>query len=264
MVTSRTYGSVDHMLSADSSLLPRPATSASVHREDIDDCPSRASGQDSGTCDVFKRYFTLAITCGFAVTTFMFASRGGKTLAEAGGGSRSNSGQSSLSGARFSTEQQKPAIRTPGNLSNERLPASPQQDAPLEFTALNFYHIRDGKPGASYPWLSDFKLVEPHRETTLAVANVREGFHYQWEVHTESAAGVEGTVVHATAAGPDAVVVLTELDENVITLEEVDATGVVVRRLQETVMVKYVRREIRLLTDEERDELLDAVSETKG
>ncbi|CAB1112225.1 unnamed protein product [Ectocarpus sp. CCAP 1310/34] len=35
------------------------------------------------------------------------------------------------------------------------------------FTALNFCHVRDGKPGQDYP----FKLVEPRRETTLAASS---------------------------------------------------------------------------------------------
>lgn len=129
-------------------------------------------------------------------------------------------------------------------------------DAPrLSFTALNLYHVRDGKPGQDYPWLKDVKLIEPHRETTLSVTNSREGFSYRWEIRGGTSAGA----VHASASGADAIVYLTRLDENVIVLEEVDRDGVVTRRLDETVMVKYVRREIRSLTDDEREELFDAV-----
>ena len=54
--------------------------------------------------------------------------------------------------------------------------------------------------------------------------------------------------------------VLTQLDEHVVVLEEVNGYGQVTNRLEETVLVKYVRREIRTLTDDEREELLDAVS----
>ena len=57
--------------------------------------------------------------------------------------------------------------------------------------------------------------------------------------------------------------VLTQLDENVVVLEEVDGDGQVTNRLEETVLVKYVRREIRTLTDDEREELLNAVSENR-
>ncbi|CAM9425491.1 unnamed protein product, partial [Laminaria digitata] len=131
----------------------------------------------------------------------------------------------------------------------------------LEFTALNFYHVRDGKPGQDYPWLKDVKLIEPHRDTTLAVVGPREGFDYRWEVRLpgSSSGGVVGEV-QATATGAVTIVVLTQLDENVVVLEEVDGDGKVTNRLEETVLVKYVRREIRTLTDDEREELLDAVS----
>ena len=135
-------------------------------------------------------------------------------------------------------------------------------DATLEFTALNFYHVRDGKPGQDYPWLKGFKLIEPHRDTTLAVVRPREGFDYRWEIRA-GGSGSSGGVgdVQATATGAVTIVVLTQLHENVIVLEEVNGDGQVTNRLEETVMVKYVRREIRTLTDDERDELLDAVSE---
>lgn len=147
--------------------------------------------------------------------------------------------------------------KTPGESS--QAPVLPLHD--LEFTALNYYHIRDGKPGQDYPWLKNMKLIEPYRDTTLTVMAPREGFDYRWEVHNGN--GEEGDL-QTTANGVEAVVVLTELDENHVTLEEIDVDGTVTRRLEETVMVKYVRREIRALTDEEREELLDAVSERLG
>ena len=136
----------------------------------------------------------------------------------------------------------------------------------LEFTALNFYHVRDGKPGQDYPWLKNVKLIEPHRDTTLAVVAPREGFVYRWEIRSQggnkNSSGEGGRVgaVQATATGAVAIVVLTQLDEHLVVLEEVDGDGQVANRLEEAVLVKYVRREIRTLTDDEREELLDAVS----
>lgn len=126
---------------------------------------------------------------------------------------------------------------------------------PLEFSALNFYHVRDGKPGQDYPWLKDIKLVEPYRETTLAVTNALDGFEYRWTIRPEY--GDESAVMEVS--GVKAVIVLKKLDGHVISLEEIDSAGKVMRRLDETVIVKYVRREIRTLTDSEREELLDAV-----
>lgn len=149
--------------------------------------------------------------------------------------------------------------RTPVSPRTSHSP--PQEDVEelpsLSFTALNFYHERDGKPAQDYPWLKDVKLIEPHRETTLAVEAPREGFGYRWKVyHGVIEAGDEVT----QASGATAVVSLSELDEHVVVLEETDSDGKPTRRLVEQVMVKYVRREIRTLTDDEREELLDAVS----
>lgn len=130
----------------------------------------------------------------------------------------------------------------------------------LAFTATNFYHTRDGKPASEYPWLQGVKLIEPHRKTTLRVTGARDGFNYRWTV-VRSGAGGDAGEVELAVTGEEAVVVLKTLGEHVIVLEEVDAvTGVVARRLEEGAMVKYVRREIRTLTDDEREELLDAVS----
>lgn len=140
---------------------------------------------------------------------------------------------------------------------------TPSATTPLAFTAVNFYHVRDGTPAVGYyPWLKDMKLIEPHRDTTLSVANPREGVDYRWQIRGDSTA----SPVHTSASGAEAVVVLERenLDKNLVTLEEVDvATGAVSRRVDEFVMVKYVRREIRTLTDEEREELFDAVSGDK-
>lgn len=130
---------------------------------------------------------------------------------------------------------------------------------PLSFEATNFYHLRDGKPALDYPWLKEVKLIEPHRETTFKVSSPRDGYEYRWTVR---GADADKDDLRAEASGAETVMVLTVLDDTMVTLEEVNTdTGVVARRLEEKVMVKYVRRELRTLTDEEREELFDAVSE---
>ena len=105
------------------------------------------------------------------------------------------------------------------------------------------------------------KLIEPHRDTTLAAVRPREGFDYRWGIRAGGSGSSGGVEVQATATGVVTIVVLTQLHENVVVLEEVNADGQVTNRLEEAVMVKYVRREIRTLTDDEKEELLDAVSE---
>ena len=130
--------------------------------------------------------------------------------------------------------------------------------SPLAFTALNFYHKRDGRPAQDYPWLKDLKLIEPYRETTLAVVDPQPGLQYRWDIRS----GRDSEVLpYITASGAEVVVVFEHLHEGIITLEEVDTQSALTRRrLEEEVTVKYVRREIRTLTNDEREELLNAVS----
>lgn len=129
-------------------------------------------------------------------------------------------------------------------------------DKAIAFSVTNFYHTRDGKPGQGIPWLEGVKLAEPHRESFLKVENARDDHDYRWEIR---ASGDE-TPLLASATGADATVVFTALDSNKVTVLEVNQAGDITRALSEVVMVKYVRREIRTLTDEERNELLDSVS----
>eukprot|EP00903_Cladosiphon_okamuranus_P021957 g20189.t1 len=144
----------------------------------------------------------------------------------------------------------------PKVVSPQRPPPASEEVAPLAFQALNYYHVRDGKPALDYPWLKGVKLVEPYRATTFSVDSPRDGYDYLWEVRGRSPDEAD---LRATATGAEAVMVLTILDDNMITLKEVRPDGVLERQLDEMVMVKYVRREIRTLTDDEREELFDAM-----
>lgn len=150
---------------------------------------------------------------------------------------------------------------TSKHYGNPNVPAEDRSAplSPLEFTALNFYHKRDGKPGQDYPWLKDIKLIEPHRETTLAVVNPREGFEYNWKIWPlESSRRESGATIEVS--GAEVLVVIRTLDKHVVNLEEVNVSSKrVTKGLEEGVMIKYVRREIRTITEEEREELLDAV-----
>lgn len=139
------------------------------------------------------------------------------------------------------------------------LEAANNKDLPetdLDYTVTNFYHERDGKPGKLIPWLKGVKLAEPHRETTFKVTNPREGYEYFWEIKDVD----DRSVVVASATGAEVKMTFTKLDLNVVSLMEVDPeTKLGVRELTDTVMVKYVRREIRSLHEDEKEELLDAM-----
>jgi len=113
----------------------------------------------------------------------------------------------------------------------------------LDFEIYNSY--TKTSPIQYTPWQY---LAEPFREATLAI---REAFsegdsnpdRYVWEIDGEKKTG--STVSHTfTSLGKKTIKVTdTETDKSFVT----------------QVMVKYVRREIRTLTDEDRNEFLDAL-----
>lgn len=198
-----------------------------------------------------KRWISVAATCALGVGALMAAVRAGSSPV--------NTSVPQQSGTDF-FEKEDVGDHTVAASPRPGLATAGYSMPPIGFTAVNFYHVRDGKPAQDYPWLQNVKLLEPHRETTLAVVDARDGYDYRWEIRSGEA-GNKGTLL-ATATGTETMVVVTQLEENSILLEEVSPAGDVTRRLEETVMVKYVRREIRTLTDEEREELLDSVGQT--
>ena len=253
-----TYGSVDtsEQRTSHSSLLPR-LTRCSSYPTTVDaPQPNETHLRDLERGKGISRKLVVSLVCGLALLagsgTAWKQSSGGWATVTASGDFFEVSSRTGI-----------PATNTQPRKRSSDVGDDADDVAALEFTALNFYHVRDGKPGQDYPWLKDIKLIEPHRDTTLAVVGAREGFDYRWEVRVGSSSSGPGEVggVQATATGAVTIVVLTQLNENVVVLEEVDGEGKVTNRLEETVMVKYVRREIRTLTADERDELLDAVRE---
>lgn len=262
----RMYGSVDDPTRTQRSANERNSAAASVDRLSSD--PSMPlSEQPRKNAGLGVRSFVLLVIGMVAVSVMVGLSGAGllfpKVTRSSGTVNGDSSevqslvdvGSSAVAGRKedASARRQKSAQAFP-----KVVPSQTQHDlAPLDFTALNPYHVRDGKPATDYPWLQDVKLIEPYRETTLSVTSPREGYEYRWVVEGHALKRAE----RVEATGAEVVVVCRVTEENLITLEEVDAeTGYVVRRLEEEVMVKYVRREIRTLMDDERQELFDAVS----
>ena len=248
------YGSIDDSEQTTAhisgSLLPAMSSRCSITicpgAEGEHNCPpqqNKSNVRDPAAGRPVSRRLAVTVVCSLAI----LAGSGVSWIRSSGGGTTG-----AAAGAFFEIRPAEPSSVVGDDAENV---------ATLDFTALNFYYIRDGKPGQDYPWLKGVKLIEPHPDTTLAVVGPREGFDYRWEVRA-GGSGSSGRVgeVQATATGAVTIVVLTQLEENVVVLEEVNGDGQVTKRLEETVLVKYVRREVRTLTDDEREELLDAVS----
>lgn len=263
--TSRTYGSVEgpstshpnssSSRSSPSEVLSEPAEQSLLqHPHDVEARLLHPLQQRHGRG---RSWVAVAIVGAMAVAgTIMATNKSGSAS-----GTTTPAAHPSVAGG---TEQEllaergpaiEPKASTHATADDNGNNSSTSTDETLSFTVTNFYHSRDGKPGQGIPWLDGVKLAEPHRDSFLKVENARSDYDYRWEIRESGA----GKPLLASATGADATVVFTALDSNEVTVQEVNQAGDITRILSETVMVKYVRREIRTLTDEERNELLDSV-----
>jgi len=135
----------------------------------------------------------------------------------------------------------------------------------LKLGTTNKYSEKDGgSPGQFYPWLNGNLLAEPYRPTVFKVLDYDPSKEYEWELYSEETGNLEQIFtgyefVHTFQqedVWSDKFLVVNEFD----TTDETENS----RRISSTVSVKlyvrYVRREIRNLFDEERDEVLDTMA----
>ena len=121
------------------------------------------------------------------------------------------------------------------------------------FTAHNKYIMRDGPIGVDYPWLRGV-IVEPHRQTYFEPLDYKSESVFRWSVWVEGrdqAADAEMAeargYVHEFKNPGNFIVQMTETrDERVY------------KKARGVVHVKYVRRELRQLFEEDRGRFFEA------
>jgi len=135
----------------------------------------------------------------------------------------------------------------------------------LVLEVVNKYSERDGSPGQQYSWLEGNLLVEPYQPTTFRVVNHDIAKEYQWEVYKKNTGDLENIFpghefVHSFAqedVWSDKFVVVNEYEID-------DAAEGNSRKISHSAIAKlytrYVRREIRNLDEEDREEVLDAMA----
>lgn len=135
----------------------------------------------------------------------------------------------------------------------------------LEVTADNFYTLRDGQVSSVYySWLEGKLLVEPMRDTYLKVTNTIADAKYKWTIHGA------GDQTKESYWGTDVTVSFPIPGTYTLEVEEVDTTGTTLREDTKVLVCKYVRREVRQLSEVDREKFLDAmftvynVSTTEG
>jgi len=119
----------------------------------------------------------------------------------------------------------------------------------LAFSTHTKYTDRGDKPVFNdYPWAAGL-IVEPFMLTTLRVSSPidAETVWYSWGFQGETASGTEFQVtLQKTGTYP-------------IILRELDVNGATLRELRSSLVCKYVRREIKTLTDEDREAFFDGL-----
>ena len=153
----------------------------------------------------------------------------------------------------LSQNVQTPAMQTAAVVSRLTLKAS-NEYGEYEPSALSLYGID--------------MVVEPHRETTLTTqaSGKSKDPRFSWRVVEADASDVPAVeeehpvVVVDAEGGPEITVTLTSPGRAfLVTVEELQTDGMVVARGSATASCKYVRRELRDLTELDRVEFLDAM-----
>jgi len=132
----------------------------------------------------------------------------------------------------------------------------------LKLEAVNKYSARDGTPGQQYPWLKDSLLAEPHQPSTFRVVHHDPTREYEWELY-------DGTNLEQKFTGHEFVYSFEREhvwnDNFILVVNEYetdadDHARSITDSASAQVYVRYVRREIRTLFPEDRDEVLDTMA----
>jgi len=119
-------------------------------------------------------------------------------------------------------------------------------DSSLRFALWNKYILRDGHSGKDYPWL-DAELLEPHHESTFSVLSAQAHRKYMWKIDGQTKHGNEVSHTFETTG------------RFTIEVTEKTSKGGVLSHHSREVVVKYVRREIRSLMDDDRSNFLESM-----
>eukprot|EP00638_Chattonella_subsalsa_P009344 CAMPEP_0117745440 /NCGR_PEP_ID=MMETSP0947-20121206/7358_1 /TAXON_ID=44440 /ORGANISM="Chattonella subsalsa, Strain CCMP2191" /LENGTH=581 /DNA_ID=CAMNT_0005562585 /DNA_START=79 /DNA_END=1821 /DNA_ORIENTATION=+ len=125
------------------------------------------------------------------------------------------------------------------------------EEASLSLLVQNEYS-NYASPGNDYEWLEEKVLIEPHRETQLTLVNSDKKRTYRWKIYED------GAQEKLTFEGEEIFHIFTSLGFYTLEIQEYEGEFVT-QKLYFELAVKYVRREIRKLSEQDRNELLDAM-----
>mmetsp|Transcript_7009 Transcript_7009/g.8699 ORF Transcript_7009/g.8699 Transcript_7009/m.8699 type:complete len:651 (+) Transcript_7009:27-1979(+) len=121
----------------------------------------------------------------------------------------------------------------------------------------NRYSLRDGLPGQDYKYLTDYYIVEPYKETFFRIVAANPKYTYETKITK-----VGGDETEFFFDQPSAAFQVTDLSDRrleISTYETVDGERVLLETSSYDIMVRYVRREIRALFDDDLNLLMDTM-----
>mmetsp|Transcript_3324 Transcript_3324/g.4271 ORF Transcript_3324/g.4271 Transcript_3324/m.4271 type:complete len:635 (-) Transcript_3324:139-2043(-) len=128
---------------------------------------------------------------------------------------------------------------------------------PIKVAAYNKYTLRDGPAGADYGWLEGHLLAEPYKTTYFSIISAESNYEYESKLVNSKTGDIEATFSTTKFSH-----LFEDLQDRklVISLYQ-NHQGK--RELAETsshkIYVRYVRREIRNLFEDDLEELLDTM-----
>lgn len=139
----------------------------------------------------------------------------------------------------------------------------------LSLSAIsNAYGLWSQNQMLPYTFLIDSFLIEPYKETSISIADPNADCLYNWSFTSKTTGDVASS---GSTSDGNFVVTLKTVSEYQMDISELcGGSNVAERTLSNPIWVKYVRRELSTLTDNDRETFLDAfhtlwtVSTTKG
>jgi len=122
-------------------------------------------------------------------------------------------------------------------------------DTGVAFEATNKYISKYGDIGEPYPWV-DAPVLEPYRESTLTLVGATDEYQYHWKIRKSTDKNTTERFI-----GEEVKITFMDVDIYEVSISEHDSNG---NKISSTgfigkIIVRYVRREIRSLDDDDRD-----------
>jgi hypothetical protein len=132
-----------------------------------------------------------------------------------------------------------------------------QATVDLSIATSNIYgDTNTGIDTFAYPFLQNALLLEPYRENTVTITNPLSECQYYWQLSGPYSSDFDQA---GDSESNHFTITPTKTGQYTLIIEEIcDSDAIASRSFTSDVVVKYVRRELSSLNDDDREEFLDA------